>query len=87
MRASILDDVRQRPISGPFACCISQGTPGRAGEQHAVVNDAQYLDDAVCRHPVDDQVPWFRNPILGCHELAHGAKVKGSYPGEAGHLA
>ena len=76
-----------RLMSGALTLSGIRSAPGRSGEQHAVMDHAQDLDDTVQRDPVDNQVSRFRNAMLSWHTPARRAEMEGSDPGKARHLA
>ena len=49
-------------VSGSLS--IAQGLPSCSGEQHAVVNHTQDLDDTIHRDPVYKQVSRLRDAVV-----------------------
>ena len=75
---------------GPQATSVAGLTlcPTRCpGQQHTVMDQAQYLDHAVRRHAVDHEVSRLADAMLRGDQSARQIKMKGSDTCETGNLA
>ena len=76
-------NVRSLPLSA--AVGGSNDPPGRAGQHHAVVDQAQNLDHAIRCQAVDDKVSGTGNAPRRLDALSGEAGRVGTNAGEAGH--
>jgi|ERR1700733_13837014 hypothetical protein len=59
----------------------------RAGEHHAVVRQAEYLDNAVGSRSVDDEMPRFRDAIAALNQAPRQTKMVAACCGDPGNRA